>query len=75
MFIAPVENVSASASSETSVRVSWDVQYNLPGWSSLHFLVYYSARSLDGLYSVYETLEVDGMSTNVSIYNLALEAE
>lgn len=73
LFIAPVENVSAALTSETSARVSWNLKHKLPGWSSLYFIVYYSARSPDGLHSVSEQFEVSEISTDINL--LVLEAD
>ena len=76
LFTAPVENVSAIISSGTSVNVSWNMDYELPGWSSLHFLVYYGAHSPDGLHSVHQVFEVSKTSyTNIKIDHLVLEAD
>ena len=72
MLLAPVENVSAALSSESSVHVSWNVTYELPGWSSLYFIVYYSARSPDGLHFINQQFEVSEMST---VIKLVLEAD
>ena len=72
IVIAPVENVSAALSSETSVVVSWNMTYELPGWSSLYFIVYYSARSPDGLHSINQQFEVSKTST---VIKMVLEAD
>lgn len=64
--------MSASLNSVTSVRVSWNVKYELPGWSSLYFIVYYSASSQDGLHSLNQQFEVSEMSTVITV---VLEAD
>lgn len=71
LFIAPVENVSAVLNSESSVVVSWSMKYELPGWSSLYFFVYYSAYSPDGLHSINQQFEVSEMSTVIKMVHEA----
>ena len=65
--------MSAALTSETSARVSWNLKHKLPGWNSLYFMVYYSARSPDGLHSVSQQFEVSEMSTDINL--LVLEAD
>lgn len=72
LFIAPVENVSAALIRETSAHVSWNVKHELPGWGSLYFIIYYSARSPDGLHAINQQFEVSEMSALIKV---VLEAD
>ena len=73
--IAPVNNVSVSVNSPTAVQVSWSMGHNLRGWSSLYYVVYYSAYSPDGVQSVQQRFETNSTSINITVNNLALETD
>ena len=75
VFTAPVENVSVSINSATSVSVSWNVTDELLGWSSFYFIVYYSAHLSDEHNSISHKFEVSNTYLNIEISDLVLEGD
>ena len=65
--------MSVSVNSPTTIQVSWNEGYELLGWSSFYYIVYYSAYSPDRLQSVRQRFETYNTSLNITIDHLVLE--